>query len=263
MNAVNQNNQNENVPTQNSKLQGDHEDIVKDQHTTRLSSSSKLDIDIVSDLICPWCFIGKRRLEKAITMLNDDDYGTEHYNVRIAWHPFELNPNMPKEGTDRKNYRTAKFGSWEASRALDEHVIAVGLAEDIPFAFDRIKCTPNTLDAHRLIWLAQKEGRQDSIVDALYQGYFVQGLDIGRRRVLVDIANAKGLDVKLVESFLNSNNGIKEVHTGESKAHQIGINAVPHFIINGKYTISGAQDTKILVSYLKKAIDAARVPLQQ
>jgi hypothetical protein len=111
VNTVNQNIQNENLPTQNSKLQGDHEDIVKDQHTTRLSSSSKLDIDIVSDLICPWCFIGKRRLEKAITMLNDYDYVTEeHSNVRIAWHPFELNPNMPKEGMDRKNYRTTKVG---------------------------------------------------------------------------------------------------------------------------------------------------------
>jgi len=264
VNTVNQNNQNENVPTQNLKLQLDHEDIVKDQHRARRSTSRKLDIDIVSDLICPWCFIGKRRLEKAIRMLNDDDNSTEeHYNVRIVWQPFQLNPNIPKEGMDRKNYRTTKFGSWEASKALDVHVIAVGLAEDIPFAFGRIERTPNTLDAHRLIWLAQKEGQQDGIVDALYQGYFVHGLDIGNRQVLADIANANGLDAKLVESFLNSNNGVKEVHTEESKIHQMGINCVPYFIINGKYPISGAQDAKMLVSYLKEAIDAARVPLQQ
>ena len=264
VNTVNQNDQNKNVSTQDSKLQLDQEDRVKDQHTATLSSPRKLDIDIVSDLICPWCFIGKHRLEKAIRMLNDDDKGTEeHYNLRIAWHPFQLNPNMPKEGMDRKNYRTTKFGSWEASQALDAQVVAAGLTEGIPFAFDRIKCTPNTLDAHRLIWLAQKEGRQDSIVDSLYQGYFVQGLDIRCRQVLADIANANGLDAKLVESFLNSNNGIKEVHTEESKIHQMGINCVPYFIINGKYPISGAQDAKMLVSYLKEAINAARIPLQQ
>lgn len=264
MNTVNQNDQNESVPKQHLKLESEQDDIVNDEHTrTRTQPSSfELNIDIVSDLICPWCFIGKCRLEKAIRILNNNDnyYNNENlHNINITWHPFQLNPNMPTEGMDRKIYRTTKFGSWETSQALDAHVVAVGLAEEIPFDFDRIKRTPNTLDAHRLIWLAQKEcGRQDSIIDALYRGYFIQGLDIGSRQVLVDIANANGLDAKLVESFLDSKDGVKEVHTDESKVHKTGVNAVPWFIINERYFISGAQNTKVLVSYLKEAIDAVK-----
>src|ERR1700693_92490 len=119
-----------------------------------------LHIDIISDVICPWCYIGKRRLEKAVYAVQDQ------HEVRVRWLPFQLNPTMPKEGIGRREYRTKKFGSWERSQELDAKVVAVGEAEGIHFAFDRIERTPNTLDAHRLISVADKQGVQDAVVEA-------------------------------------------------------------------------------------------------
>src|SRR5689334_21939057 len=114
-------------------------------------------VDVISDVICPWCFIGKRRHEKALATLDAP--------VKVRWLPFQLNPQMPKEGISRKEYRTKKFGSWERSQELDARVVVVGNEEGVHFAFDRIERTPNTLDAHRLIWLADKQGVQDAVVE--------------------------------------------------------------------------------------------------
>src|SRR6516165_10259298 len=121
-----------------------------------------LTIDVISDVICPWCYIGKKRLEKAIASFAGQQ------EVRVSWLPFQLNPTMPKEGIDRKEYRIRKFGSWEKSLELDAKLIAVGQVEGIHFAFDRIERTPNTVDAHRLIWLAGQQGRQNAVVEALF-----------------------------------------------------------------------------------------------
>src|SRR4029077_7022477 len=118
-------------------------------------------VDVISDVICPWCFIGKRRLEKAVAAVDGP--------VGVRWLPFQLNPAMPKEGVSRREYRTRKFGSWERSLELDARVIAVGKSEGISFAFDRIDRTPNTFDAHRLIWLAERHGVQDAVVEALFR----------------------------------------------------------------------------------------------
>jgi predicted DsbA family dithiol-disulfide isomerase len=126
-----------------------------------------LNVDVFSDVICPWCLIGKRRLEKAIAAHGGP--------VKVRWLPFQLNPTMPKDGISRREYRTKKFGSWARSQELDARVIAVGKDEGIDFAFDRIERTPNTLDAHRLIWLADKEVVQDSVVEALFRAYFTEG----------------------------------------------------------------------------------------
>src|SRR6187200_3759218 len=142
-------------------------------------SKMNLSVEVISDVICPWCFIGKRRLEKAIAMHDGA--------VEVRWLPFQLNPSMPKEGISRREYRTKKFGSWERSMELDARVIAVGKEEGIDFSFDRIERTPNTLDAHRLIWLADKEGVQDAVVESLFQAYFIKGKDIGGRQVLIDV----------------------------------------------------------------------------
>ena len=133
-----------------------------------------LTVDVISDVICPWCYIGKRRLEKAVAALA----GRER--VRVRWHPFQLNPHMPKGGVSRKEYRTAKFGSWERSLDLDAQVAEAGRAEGIPFDFDRVMRTPNTLDAHRLIGLADTEGIQDAVVEAVFRAYFTEGRDISR-----------------------------------------------------------------------------------
>ena len=142
-----------------------------------------LRIDIVSDAICPWCYIGKRQLERALTTLAQEGL---HFSVH--WNPFQLNPDMPKEGRDRAAYRTMKFGSAEKSRELDERVAGAAANVGLDFRLDLMLRTPNTLDAHRLIWLAGREGVQDAVMEAVFVAYFTQGRDIGDRDVLADCA---------------------------------------------------------------------------
>lgn len=212
-----------------------------------------LSVDVVSDVICPWCFIGKRRLSKALNAIKDQ------YEFRVTWYPFQLNPDIPPGGMDRKVYRSAKFGSWETSLELDAHATAVGATEGIPFAFDRIQRTPNTFDAHRLIWLAQREGIQDAIVETLFRSYFIEAADIGNRRTLLEIAIATGLNAERVERFLESNDGVAAVQEEEAKARRMGISGVPHFIINGEYSLSGAQAVQTMISAFDQAMKLAEV----
>jgi predicted DsbA family dithiol-disulfide isomerase len=207
-----------------------------------------LNIDIFSDLICPWCFIGKRRLSKAISLLD------KKYEVNIAWHPFQLNPQMPPEGIDRKVYRTAKFGSWAKSLELDRQVVEAGAKEGIHFAFERIQRTPNTFDGHRLIWLAGQEGIQDALVEALFHSYFTQGEDIGDRSILIDIARKAGLSAARVESFFSSDEGIEEVRQEEEKARQLQFGGVPFFVVNGKFGLSGAQLPDVFIALFEKVM---------
>src|SRR5690242_1110425 len=148
-----------------------------------------LRIDIVSDAICPWCYIGKRQLERALTTLEE-----EGLQFSIHWNPFQLNPDMPKEGRDRMAYRAQKFGSAERARELDERVANAAAAVGLQFRQDLMLRTPNTLDAHRLIWLAGREGVQDEVMEAVFKAYFTQGRDIGDREVLEDCAVEGGLD---------------------------------------------------------------------
>src|SRR5438067_2379962 len=169
-----------------------------------------LNIDVISDVICPWCFIGKRRLEKAVAA-----FGREQ--VRVRWHPFQLNPRIPKEGMNRPEYRTAKFGSWERSLALDAQVAEAGRGEGIPFAFDRIMRTPNTLDAHRLIGLADTEGVQDAVVEALFRAYFTNGRDISSRQTLLDVVAEAGLDRNQAEALLESEEGMDAVKQAQAQ----------------------------------------------
>jgi predicted DsbA family dithiol-disulfide isomerase len=163
------------------------------------------------------------------------------YEVRVRWHPFRLNPAMPPEGMDRKGYRTAKFGSWERSQALDAQVAAAGEAEGIVFDFDRIGRTPNTLDAHRLIALAGEQGVQDAVVEALFRGYFTEGRDIGDRGTLVGLAAHSGLDRGRAESLLLGEEGLESLRTAEAQSRRIGVEGVPFFVINGEVAVSGAQ----------------------
>ena len=151
----------------------------------------KLAVDVISDVICPWCYVGKRRLEKAIAACEGQ------HAIAVHWLPFQLNPAMPKNGIGRKEYRTTKFGSWERSIELGAKMVAVGDAEGIPFAFDRMERTPNTVDAHRLIWLTGRHGRQDAVVEALFRAYFTQGRDIGHRSTLIDVVVDAGLERQL------------------------------------------------------------------
>jgi predicted DsbA family dithiol-disulfide isomerase len=195
-------------------------------------------VDVISDVICPWCYIGKRRLERAVR-----DLGGRH-EVKVRWHPFQLNPTMPAGGMDRRAYRTAKFGSWERSQALDAQVAAAGESEGIAFAFDRIGRTPNTIDAHRLIALAGEQGDQDAMVESLFRGYFSEGRDLGDRGTLLDLAGRAGLDQGRAGFLLDGDEGLESIRAAEVRARRLGVQGVPYFVINGEVAISGAQGPK-------------------
>jgi predicted DsbA family dithiol-disulfide isomerase len=208
-----------------------------------------LQIDVFSDVICPWCFIGKRRLEKAIAAM------AQPHSVRVRWLPFQLNPQMPKEGISRRDYRTKKFGSWERSQELDAKVIAVGETEGIHFAFDRIERTPNTLDAHRLIWLADKHGVQDAVVEKLFQAYFTEGRDIGKRHTLVDVIAKAGLDPGEANTVLDGEDGLEVIKDAVEQVRRLGVEGVPFFNLNGKIALSGAQQLDVFLAAFRQAAD--------
>jgi predicted DsbA family dithiol-disulfide isomerase len=204
-------------------------------------------IEIYSDVVCPWCFVGKRRLEWA---LETAGYAQQ---AHIAWRPFQLNPTMPKEGMDRRVYLDAKFGGAEARLAMQERVAKAGEADGLIFAFDRIGRTPNTFDAHRLIWFAGQQGCQDEVAEALFHSYFTNGREIGSLNSLAEIASDCGLSREEVERFLASDQGVQEVRIEEATGRRLGIRGVPYFVLNGSISISGAQPPDIFVSALQQA----------
>lgn len=199
-----------------------------------------VDITVISDAICPWCFIGKRHLDLALAEL------PEEISVSVAWHPFELNPDMPAEGLPRRDYRTAKFGSWERSRALDAQVEAAAAQAGLEIHHERMTRTPNTFDAHRLIWLAGEHGVQTPVVDALFRCYFAEGEDIGDSTVLANAARDGGLVDIDIPAFLASDQGRAEVKAGLDEARRLGVSGVPTFILNGTTGLSGAQPPEAL-----------------
>ena len=205
-----------------------------------------LAVDVISDVICPWCYIGKRRLEKATASFGGP--------VSVRWLAFQLNPTMPKEGVSRREYRTRKFGSWERSQELDARVVAVGKEEGIHFAFDRIERTPNTLDAHWLIWLAEKQGVQDAVVEALFRAYFTEGRDISNRQTLLDVVAEAGLDRDEAEAMLHSEDGLEPVKEADALARRLRVEGVPFFVVNGKLTLSGAQPPDAFLEAFRQAL---------
>ena len=200
-----------------------------------------LTIDIYSDVVCPWCYVGKRRLERALSQL-------PAVPTHVTWRPFQLNPTMPAEGTDRTDYLEAKFGSLHAFRRIEEQVMAAGISEQISFAFEKIRRTPNTFLAHRLIWYAGRYGHQDAVVDALFKGYFEQGADIGSASVLAGLVKSAGIDA---EPVLRSDEGTTEVKAEEAAGHRLGIRAVPYFVLDQRFGISGAQPVEVLVGAIE------------
>ena len=209
-----------------------------------------LSVDVISDLICPWCYVGKRRLEKAIAALD------RQHEVRVRWLPFQLNPTMPREGVGRKEYRTKKFGSWERSLELDAQMVAVGETEGIHFAFDRTERTPNTLDAHWLIWLADKEGIQDAVMEALFRAYFTEGRDISNRRTLIDVVAEAGLDRVKADAVLNGDEGMEAIKEAEGLSQRHRVDGVPFFIVNDKITLGGAQPPEAFLEAFRRAISS-------
>jgi predicted DsbA family dithiol-disulfide isomerase len=198
-----------------------------------------MQIDIFSDTICPWCYIGKRRLERALA-------ARPQPGLEIRWRAFQLNPDMPPGGMDRKDYLAAKFGGAQGARQVYDRVRAAGESEGIAFAFEAIGRTPNTIDSHRLIRLAQDTDRADEVVEALFKAYFLRGEDIGDREILVAAAAAAGMDAQDVRTFLESDAGADSARTEDSRAREIGIQGVPTFILGGKYSLSGAHEPEVL-----------------
>ena len=204
--------------------------------------TKELVIEIASDVICPWCYIGKRRLEKALSLLDGE------VKPDIRWLPFQLNPDMPRGGMARAEYRKAKFGSVERARSLDERVAAEGRGEGIAFAFERIERTPNTSAAHQLIDLAQSQGKGQPVVDALFRAYFEEARDIGDAGVLNSIALGNG-----VSGWPGQANA-KGVAALEENMRGLGISAVPTFIFERKSGVSGAHPPEALAAAIREAL---------
>ncbi|MEM6305940.1 MAG: DsbA family oxidoreductase [Pseudomonadota bacterium] len=200
-------------------------------------------LDIMSDPICPWCYIGKAHLDRALADHPDHPFA-------IEWHPFQLNPDMPREGMDRRAYLEGKFGGKEgAVRAyapVVEHAQAAGLTID----FEGMKRTPNTLDAHRLIHWAGIEGRQTAAVAALFEAYFVQARDIGDWDVLADIADSIEMDASVVRRLLATDEDTESIATRDAHSRKMGITSVPTFIVAGKHAVPGAQPPELWASVI-------------
>ncbi len=206
-------------------------------------------VDIVSDVICPWCFIGKRRLERALA-------AEAPGSIEIGWRPFQLNPEMPVEGMSRRDYLRAKFGEDDGGERY-KHVIAAGLEEGIPFAFERMQRTPNTVRAHRLIRWADRAGHADATVEALFVAYFTQGRDIGDAAVLAAVAGDAGLDPAAAQAYLESNEDDALIRAEDAFARKMGIHGVPCFVVERKYMVSGAQPPEMLAEVFRRVREAA------
>jgi predicted DsbA family dithiol-disulfide isomerase len=213
--------------------------------------NSAFNIEVVSDVVCPWCWVGKRRLEKAVKLLGPNA------QVNVTWRSFQLNPTMPSEGADRRHYIRAKFGSLERFAAMEKRLEEVGAGEGIDFKFGNISRIPNTLNAHRLIWLAQRDGRQDAVVEALFKAYFVDGVDVGETGCLATVAAAGGIERTLAERFLETNQGLNEVIAEERRFKAMGIDGVPGFVLNGRYLFSGAAEPAVIAEALAEAVSSA------
>ena len=203
-------------------------------------------IEIYSDIVCPWCYVGKRRLEKALALLAPEP------RPNVSWRPFELNPTMHAEGIDRKTYLEAKFGSLHRVESMLEQVREAGKQSGIVFAFDRMTRVPNTFDAHRLVWLAARHSRQEQVVEAFFRGYFEEGVDLSNRDALVVLAEAGGLERRLIGKCLESDEDVKAVRDEEQTGLQLGIRGVPYFHRVGLAGLSGAQPPAVMAEWLRQ-----------
>ncbi|SMH55368.1 DsbA family protein [Maritimibacter sp. HL-12] len=202
---------------------------------------------IFSDPICPWCYIGKARLDRALE-------ARPLHPFEVEWHPFMLNPGMPPGGMDRRAYLEAKFGgkdgAVQAYMPVVEEAARAGLAID----FEAIKRTPNTLDAHRLIHWAGLEGRQTAVVSALFRAYFVEGRDIGAHEVLIEVAEAMGMERAMVERLLASGADADDIRARDADARAKGVRAVPTFVVGGRHVVPGAQPTDLWLDVIDEIL---------
>jgi predicted DsbA family dithiol-disulfide isomerase len=210
-------------------------------------TGSRLVIDVVSDVVCPWCFIGKRRLETAIALRPD-------LPIEVVWRPYFLNDWIPREGITREQYLTTKFGSVERYAAIAQRVSAAAAAEGLTYALDKISRQPNTLDCHRLILWARNTGNAARMKQRLMELYFTEGADLTDREVLVQAAVDCGMDGNLTRELLASDADVERIEAEARQAKEAGIDGVPCFIFGGVLAVSGAQDPEYLASVMDRAV---------
>ena len=225
--------------------------------STSVVSSSKspthLGLEVFSDFICPWCYVGHRRLMLAREALEGE------IAVDVSWLPFELNPEMPVGGHDRREYRSAKFGSWAKSQQLDARTVEAGAPDGVEFRYDLMTRTPNTLAAHRLVWTARDSGRQDDLVEGLFRAYFTEGRDISDQTVLAEIAQAAGFPDDAAAGAWEAEAATAGVREQEARAGSVGLRGVPHYVLDARQGFSGAVPTDELIRVLRQ-VAAQRQP---
>jgi predicted DsbA family dithiol-disulfide isomerase len=208
----------------------------------------KLKIDIVSDVVCPWCVIGFINLQKAINELNDQ------IKFEISWKPYELHPEIPQNGYDKKLYLEQKFGDLSGRQSPYKQIEEIGNSLGFEFNFSKTERIPNTFNAHRLLWKSKQEELQTEMSEALFKAYFTDGRDVGSIEVLSDIAHEVGMQKEEIKNFLNSKEGGQETADEEMNFIEKSIGAVPTYFINNKYIIQGGQEPETFVSFLKKIL---------
>jgi predicted DsbA family dithiol-disulfide isomerase len=216
---------------------------------TQTDTRPPLEVGLIADLACPWCYLGLVRLDRARAL-------RPHLAVRLRWWPFFLNPQLPPEGIDRQTYLRAKFGGDAAAKGVYERIVASGRADGVAFAFERMTRTPNTLLAHRLILLAAEQGRADAAIRGLFEALFVEGRDIGDPGELAEIGAAAGLDRSEVAAFLAGDRLRSQVVASHRQAERLGVRGVPVFVFDDEQVISGAQPPEVLVRLLELAASA-------
>ena len=210
-------------------------------------------LDIISDPICPWCYIGKTNLDKALLDFPDHPF-------EIEWHPFQLNPDMPAEGMDRRAYLEGKFGGQEGALRAYTPVVEHAEKAGATINLEKMQRTPNTIDAHRLIHWAGLEQRQSFVVDLLFKAYFVDGRDISDHEVLADIADSAEMDASMVTRLLGSNSDVEDIRARDQHSRKMGVNSVPTFIVANQHAVPGAQPPEMwakVIEDIQKQLDAA------
>jgi predicted DsbA family dithiol-disulfide isomerase len=209
------------------------------------SLATMIRIDIFADVVCPWCYIGEKRLQVALAQRPD-------VQVERHWQSFQLRPELPREGMDWPQFVNEKFGGMERAGEIFEHVIGIGEELGIEFRFDRMTRAPNTADAHRLILLATSQDREWEMVHALYNAHFTEGVDLNDLDALADIASTVGMDREQTRAFLESGEGMQVVQESQQIANQLGISGVPFFIFDNQLAVSGAQPEEVFLQVLDK-----------
>ena len=210
---------------------------------------SQLKIDIVSDIVCPWCAIGYKKLSEAMTQLDDE------ISFEVNWKPYQLHPEIPREGFDKKEYYKIKFGESLGSSDKFNFISEEGRKVGLEFNFKKSKNLPNTFLAHRLLWLCRSKGMQDVIAEALFYAYFTDGRDVGNEDELIEISSENGLNKQEIRDFFQSNIGHEEVLREENRAREMNIFSVPTYIFNKKYLLVGGQESDTFKAYIEKVIE--------